>query len=614
MALPTPSTYTATLESLRQQPPQCPPPPKPTTSSSSAPAPPAASSPTAYLTILLLEAGQDHNRDESIYTPALNTQLLDDPSFDWQYISTPQPGLNGRTVKQPRGRVLGGSSAINSYALIYPSAAGLDALAELGNDGWDWAGMKPYFQKFLTVCAPSETVRRELRLSHNDGSVRETCGPLRACFPQVVYPRQKVWVETFRTLGLKNRVEAMDGKALGGCISTCHIDGETRERAHAGSAFFAPVRERANLRLVCGATVRWIVFDKEADGLLKATGVQYTVNGVEHQVSVRKEVVLAAGVFGSPQILELSGIGNPRVLGDHGIDVAYANPNVGENLQDHMRAALLFEAGDGVEFEPSLPEAEARRLYETSRTGPGAERACHAFAYMPLQPFLSSEEKEDLRSVLDKHLIDPSFSPFEQKRNKFVRRMIESPNEATVTAYFAPRPAPDPAGKPMLALLSMLSYPLSRGTVHICSPDAFAKPTIDPGYYYTHPLDLEVHARHMHPLEKLAQTEPLRSLIKPGGARLPEDHDTLTLERAKRLVQAHASTNYHPCGTCGMMPESTGGVVDARLKVYGTRNVKVVDASVMPIIPRGNIITTVYAVAEKAADVISKDLDIRRAT
>ncbi|KAK1037535.1 hypothetical protein LTS16_012756 [Friedmanniomyces endolithicus] len=565
------------------------------------------------LSILLLEAGQDRNRDKRIYIPALNTQLLDNPSFDWQYVSTPQPGLNGRTIKQPRGRVLGGSSAIDSYALIYPSAAGLDAWADLGNAGWDWTSMKPYFRKFQTVCAPSETVRRELGLSHHDESVRETCGPLRACFPQVVYPRQKVWLETFRKLGLENRVEAMDGKALGGCISTCHIDGETRERSHAGSAFYASARERANLLLVCGATVRRIVFDKEADGLLRATGVRYSVNGTEHQVSVRKEIILAAGVFGSPQILELSGIGSPRVLGEHGIDVAYANPNVGENLQDHMRAALLYEAADGVEFEPTLPEAEARRLYETSRTGPWAERACHTFAYMPLQQFLSAEEKEDLRSVLDESLTGSSLSPFEQKRNDFVHRMIKSPSEATATAYFALRPAPDPAGKPMLALLSMLSHPLSRGIVHIHSADPFAKPTIDPGYY-THPLDLEVHARHMQSLEKLAQTEPLASMIKPGGARSPDGYDALTLERAEQLVQAHSSTNYHPCGTCGMMPESMGGVVDARLKVYGTSNVRVVDASVMPIIPRGNIITTVYAVAEKAADVLSEDLGIRRTT
>ncbi|KAK0282935.1 hypothetical protein LTR91_023393 [Friedmanniomyces endolithicus] len=565
------------------------------------------------LSILLLEAGQDHNRDERVYTPGLNTQLLDNRAFDWQYVSTPQPGLNGRTVKQPRGRVLGGSSAINSFALIYPSAAGLDAWADLGNEGWDWRGMKPYFRKFQTVCAPSETVRRELGLSHNDEGIRDTHGPLRACFPQVVYPRQKVWIETFRRLGLENRVEAMDGTALGGGISTCHIDGGTRERSHAGSAFFAPARERKNLRLVCGATVRRIVFEKGSDGLLRATGVKYTVEGIEYHVAVRKEVILAAGVFGSPQILELSGIGSPRILEEHGIDVVYANPNVGENLQDHMRAALLFEAADGVQFEPALPEAEARRLYETSLIGPWAERACHTFAYMPLQPFLSGEEKEDLRSVLDKHLIDPSLSPFEQKRNDFVRRMIDSPDEATATAYFALRPAPDPASKPMLALLSMLSHPLSRGTVHIRSADPFAKPTIDPGYY-THPLDLEMHARHMQSLEKLAQTEPLASLIKSGGARSPEGHDALTLERAKRLVQAHASTNYHPCGTCGMMPESIGGVVDARLKVYGTSNVRVVDASVMPIIPRGNIITTVYAMAEKAADITSQDLGIRRTT
>jgi choline dehydrogenase-like flavoprotein len=141
--------------------------------------------------------------------------------------------------------------------------------------------------------------------------------------------------------------------------------------------------------------------------------------------------------------------------------------------------------------------------------------------------------------------------------------------------------------------------------VHITSPSAAKKPEVRFNYY-THPLDLEVHARHVLALHRLARTKGLRSVIKAEGARFPEKD--LTVAEAKEFLRANATTNYHPCGTCAMLPESQGGVVDEKLKVYGTSNVRVVDASVFPIIPRGNIITTVYAVAEKAAEILLEEL------
>lgn len=196
---------------------------------------------------------------------------------------------------------------------------------------------------------------------------------------------------------------------------------------------------------------------------------------------------------------------------------------------------------------------------------------------------------------------------YERQRNEFIRAMVESPHEATAITYLVRKPATESAKGEYVSLFSMLSHTFSRGSVHITSSDVTTKPKID-FKYYSHPLDLEIHARHIMQLEKILQTEPMSSYIKPGGKRLPEGYDTSSVAGAKDLLRAFSTTNYHPCGTCSMMPEEVGGVVDERLRVYGTQNLRIVDASIMPIIPRGNIITTVYAVAEKAADLIIEEL------
>lgn len=564
------------------------------------------------VSVLLLEAGEDRHKDERVYIPGLASKLLADPEFDWEFVSEPQPGINGRRMKHPRGKIVGGSSAINSFAFIYPSAAGLDVWAELGNDGWGWESMKPYYRKFQTICPPTAEVRQALSIFHNDEAIEQTSGPAQASFPLTASPLQKAWVETFRTLGLENGSEALDGAALGGHISTCHITGDTRERSHAGVAYLQPVRHRPNLHLVTGACVERIVFDRTGGGDAVATGVEYFKAGFVHRARVRKELLLAGGAFASPQILELLGIGDPAVLDRYGIPTVYPNAYVGENLQDHIRSGLSFEAAEGVELRDPLAPEEARKLYEDSRSGPWAEQACYTFAYMPLASFLSTEGKSELDRVLDEHLNIKSLPEFERKRHDFICRMIESPTEATATAFLSRKPScVGFEDRNWITLFAMLSHPFSRGSVHITSSDASVKPAVDFGYY-SHPLDLEVHARHLRALEKIATTEPLASAVKKNGKRLPPNAEQLSLSRAEDMIREYSLTNYHPCGTCSMMPEKMGGVVNSRLKVYGTENVRVVDASIMPIIPRGNIVTTVYAVAERAADLVSEDLGPRK--
>ncbi|EMC95529.1 hypothetical protein BAUCODRAFT_24578 [Baudoinia panamericana UAMH 10762] len=560
------------------------------------------------ISVLVLEAGVDRSDDERVYTPGLTGSTWDDPDFDWQYTSPPEPGFNNRILKHPRGRLVGGTSAINSFALIYPSVAEIDAWAELGDEAWNWQALAPYYRKFQTIVPPSEEARRDLNLAHSDANIRESKGPIQASFPTRATAMQKAWVETFRTLGLNTRNDPLDGHALGGHTSTCHITGVTRERSHAGTAYLKPVLDRSNLTLTTNALVQKLVIERQGSVPI-VRGVRYSKDGKHCEVRARKEVVLAAGTFNSPQILELSGIGNPEILKQNGIEVILANPSVGENLQDHIRPGISFEVNDDVPVGMPMSDEEARKLYEKDRSGPWGYLGAFSFSYTPLVPFLDPVEKEQLKTLLDEHLNDDKhFSPFVRKRKAFIRKTIESPHEATATSFMIRNPVIGAPEGNYVTLRSMLSHPLSTGYSHITSADPRAKPEIRFNYY-SHPVDLEVHARHMQILTRIAQAEPLASYIKPGGKQAPVEYPADSVESAKELCRAYSSTNYHPCSTCAL-----GEVVDGRLSVNGVKNLRIVDASVIPLIPRGNIITTVYAIAERAADIISEDLHVRRPT
>jgi choline dehydrogenase-like flavoprotein len=584
------------------------------------------------LSVLVLEAGEDHSKDARVYTPARARELHGDKHLDWAFESEPEaglyhlglvgydesvsvaPGETGRTMSHPRGKAVGGSTVINSFAIVNPSAKEIDAWAELGNEGWDWAGMKKYFRKFQTVKPPAANVVEELSLAHNftsDGG----SGPIQATFPVTVTALQKAWLDAFRSLDLENLKDPLEGQAIGGGITTNHIGAERRERCHAGVAYLTPVEDRKNLRIVTGAMVQRIQFEKE-DSSGKAVGrhVTYEKGGETRQVRVRKEVILAAGVFGTPQMLELSGIGDVGLLREHGIKVIYDNPAVGENLQDHIRAGVSFEGTQAASGgHPPMSTEEAEQLYINSRSGPWAEMACYTFAYMPLAGLSSATEMQQLEATYREHIDSRSqgMSAAQRKYYDFIEREMFSPTEATATAHIARKnvtPVPGPELETgNLTFYAMLSHPLSRGSVHIKSSGADTKPAVAFNYY-RNSLDLEVHARHMINLQALAQNSAFAPMIKRNGAQYPLPLDVAA---AKVFLKRTATTNYHPCGTCAMMPEQNGGVVDTKLKVYGTTNVRVVDASVFPIIPRGNIVSTVYAVAERAADILWEDLGLR---
>jgi choline dehydrogenase-like flavoprotein len=511
-------------------------------------------------------------------------------------------------------------------ALLYPSKSSIDAWAKLGNKGWDWEGLQPYYRKFSKINPPSEKTAKTLSTSYIDESVRGSSGPLQASFPEFYGPLGQAWIETFKNLNLSNNADPLSGKSVGGITFPSSVDPKKWERSHAGNAYYAPVADRSNLHLITECMVEKLEIQKLSCGDLVATGVSFTRNGKHETKKARREVLLCAGVFQSPQLLELSGIGDAKLLKSQGIDVLLDNPNVGENLQDHAMTGMCFEVNDGLPTIDMIRDPQviqgAMTAYMTSREGP-LTSSFHSGASIPVVEFLTEPGRSELLRLLETHLAkgEPQqggiAAPSLAKQYAAIRSMLENPDEASATMAMGASQIhfdkdthkevfaiSDP--KNYMCVLLALSCPMSRGSVHIASASLSDPPTIDPRYL-SHPLDLEILARHMRFIPAIAGTKPLADFLKPNGSRLPTGADVSTLDAAKEHVKRNIITFNHPCGTCAMMPRDMGGVVDDRLKVHGVKGLRVLDASIFPMIPKGNIQSSVYAVAEKAADLIKED-------
>ncbi|PQE33551.1 glucose-methanol-choline oxidoreductase protein [Rutstroemia sp. NJR-2017a WRK4] len=567
--------------------------------------------------VIVLEAGGNHSEDPRVNVPAFFTSLFGS-EVDWKYHTVPQPGLKGRTVKEPQGKLLGGSSALNGQAFIAPSQAEINAWEKFGNKGWNWAEVAPYLKKAYTLLPPEDQETLDhLGIDWINEEYRGTSGPVKVSFPGILQnPLCKAWIDTFRGLGKITTGDPFSGNSIGGYSNTATVDPVSKTRSYAGSAYAIPALERPNFHLVTEATASKILFDKTANGV-KATGVLASVQGETKTFSAKKEVILAAGVFNTPKLLELSGIGGEELLKKNNIPVVINNPAVGENLQDHLMTGVSFEVADGVMTGDPLmrqePEAlqMAQKLYTEHKAGPFTIGGMQSHAFMPVLDFSDTEGRKLQAELLEKYPPKPEDAEYYD----IVRSIIETPEECSAAWFmFLAQANLHEAGTSFVgtqllpenfaSLGCSQSHPFSRGSTHISSADIDAVPVIDPGYF-SNPVDLEIMARHVQTLEMLRQSKELSPFFKADGKRNhPDSFNIKDLEGAKKYVLDTALTTYHTCGSASMLPREKGGVVNEKLVVYGTDNLRVVDASIFPLIPRGNIMATVYAVAEKAADLI----------
>lgn len=439
-------------------------------------------------------------------------------------------------------------------------------------------------------------------------------------------------MKAFKTLGYYTPGDPITGNKQGVFQNPLSIELNTGKRAYSASAYYnEEVAKRANLHVITNALVERLVLSEAQNdsGQAIATGVEFVNSmGSKYTVAVTNEVILACGAVKTPQVLELSGIGSKKHLAQYGIDVLVESPQVGENLQDHVLVSISFEIADDqvsgdIMRDPNMAQA-AMKLYQETHTGPLSGTPL-SFSYTPLVGKDGALPTSEVEALLDSHFTNSSYSallPSLEQQHSILRSQLLNSRESSIEFMYIPLQLngnPNGGETDMTMLFSkahdgnyitivpMLMHPFSRGSVHIASADPAAQPHVDP-QYLSHPMDIEMLARAALYAETVAATEPLAGLLKTAGRRIPVGTDLQgDVEKAKEVVRQRLFTAFHPCGTCAMLPREIGGVVDPELRVYGTKNVRVVDASVFPIEPLGHIQSTIYAVAEKAADMIKAD-------
>lgn len=352
-----------------------------------------------------------------------------------------QQALAGKVIPLSQGKLLGGSSAINGHAFVANSKSAMDAWAGFGSPGWDWKTMAPYFKKFHTLNRPSDAVSKNLRLDYIVESVRGTEGPVQASFPdEPEDPVPPAWVDTLSALGYPPSGDPFSGDFTGGYVNAMSIDPVTKTRSDAATSYYEPSKARPNLHVMTGAVAEKLNFDKK-DQVPRAVGVHVRKDGKSLILESNREVILAAGVFGSAKLLELSGIGSQQLLQRLDIPVLVDNPNVGENLQDHPNAAVSFEVVEGTPTMDGIARQEpgaigaAMHEYAAHKRGPFAVGGNFAGSLIPVPDLVDGLDAEsNLKQVLElaNSAAPGDFSPYHAE---FVRSILGKRTEGAANIF-----------------------------------------------------------------------------------------------------------------------------------------------------------------------------------
>ncbi|KAJ8081123.1 hypothetical protein PM082_017964 [Marasmius tenuissimus] len=570
--------------------------------------------------VVVLEAGVSHTGDPSVDTPGFMVRNARNPRYDWTFFTEPQKYALNRKIQSSRGKGLGGSSGLNNLAFVRPVSEELDAFEKLGNSGWNWDNLLGYMKKSEHLCVPQLSPEEKKTLAVDpDPAFHGTDGPIAVSFPPYVSPIHTQILDSLETLGLPRNNEINAGRNVGSFLISSSVDPVTATRSYSASAYLQPHLGRKNLLVVTEAFVTKIHFEDQHD-LQRASAVDFVHNGQKHAVKVSKEMILSAGTFQTPQLLEASGIGDPRVLEPLGIPCIVSLPGVGENLQDHMKAPTVVQVKQELQTLEILNDPEELKIQQElykQKKGIMAGMLSSCFAFLPGNLIADSETVKNWRNLSN---IDgsapevfrnthPDVLRGIKKQYKILETYIDDPKHPlaqllNVNGHFPVVGYTPDNSKRYMTLIVAYTHPFSRGSVHITSPDCQIPPAIQPNYL-SNQADTEILSKTVDFTLGLYGTPPLKDIIVAPVAPpfSKSDSDAEKLDTFSREV---ISTVHHPVGTASMLPREDGGVVDRNLLVYGTSNLRVVDCSVIPLLISCNIVTLAYAIGEKGADIIKE--------
>lgn len=496
--------------------------------------------------VLLLEAGGKDSHP-NIHIPAAFNKLFRS-SVDWSYDTVPQQHMGNRPMYQPRGRVLGGCSSINAMIYIRGHRADFDGWAALGNKGWSYDEVLPFFKRF----------ERNLRI---EDDFHGTGGEFTISDPRSPHLLTRTLLQAAQQAGYPLNEDFNGAEQAGfGFYQVSQRDGR---RESAATAFLHPVRQRSNLAVISKAEVQRILIE---DGTAK--GVVYQLGGKEIIARANREVILSAGAFNSPQLLMLSGIGDGEQLQAFGIAVNKHLPGVGQNLQDHLLGGVLFHCKQKITLDSAekFPQVLGNLwAYFAKKRGPFTSNVAEGGGFVHTQEGLKAPDMQF------------HFAP----------------------AYYVQHGFKNPKTGNGFGIGATLICPESRGEVRLASANPKDAPLIDPRYF-SNERDVQTMIRG----SKIAKDILMQPAFDPyrGEIFIPEREDISDVEMADYLRE-YAETLYHPVGTCKMGNDELS-VVDDQLRVHGVERLRVADASIMPVIVRGNTNAATMMIAERAAKLL----------
>ncbi|KAI9828361.1 MAG: hypothetical protein M1832_002789 [Thelocarpon impressellum] len=552
-------------------------------------------------TVLVIEYGYTDGLLPGVLVPG----LAPPPEFSRNYVSVPQAGLNNNTSPLYTAAVVGGGTVINGMFYHRGSAEDYNSWERLGNPGWGWNDVLPYFKKAENFTPPPPELAAEYPISSDLGP-HGTTGPVQSSFPVFQFPVIKYFYRAWESIGVPSNPQPNNGDPQGAIYNPLSLTFYNQTRCSASTAHYRPiVGKRPNYHLIVGHSVSKILFNKKGK---RAIGVEYisrSDRGSTRSVRARKEVILAAGAARSPGLLQLSGVGPKKLLSGLGIKVVEDLPGVGYNFHDQptMYIGLSYTNITGptanLLFTDQAYAAEQLAVYYENRTGPYTQPylSGNAVCFLPL-PSLTDQYKEiiksaksvDLSKILPAGADDTILKGYRSQVDILLDLLASTGTSVSETTFAGTAVNP-------IALVK----PLSRGSILINSTDSFADPVLDYGTF-KHPVDLAVGVASLKKNRDFFTSGPMREIglleTSPGPQVTGEN------ELAEAVRRISTSSWQHPVGSLSMMKRSEGGVVDPELRVYGIKRLRVVDASIFPIIPGTHTMAPAYMVAEKAADLI----------